>query len=149
MTATATRSPVAVQPAPIGPPRYSEQYVAGPQMPAAVRRDVDLVLTTWGLEHQAGDGLVLVSKLATFALVHSRSRTIRMVVTRTGASTVRVEVTVSSPVAPQAVAPFPGAYSGAGRWLGLISALAAPWGSEGVGGDKRVWVDLDMPGGPS
>lgn len=148
MTATATRSLVTVQPAPIGPPRYSEQYVAGPQMPAAVRRDVGLVLTTWGWGHLAGDGLVLVSELATYALVHSRSLTIGMVVTRTGASTVRVVVTVSSPVASQAVAPLPGACSEAGRRLGLIG-VAAAWGSEDVGGAKRVWVDLDMLGGLS
>ncbi|HET9060261.1 MAG TPA: ATP-binding protein [Acidimicrobiales bacterium] len=114
----------------------------------AARHFVADVLATWGLV--CDDLPLLVSELATNAVLHARSDFEVSVSHRSGR--VRVEVFDQNTRLPSfAVAP-PDAYSG--RGLMLLRELATAWGVEShsdVG--KTIWFELElnamagMPGG--
>lgn len=117
----------------------SAEFPAEPDAPGAARHFVADALFTWGL---AGDLLedakLLVTELATNAVVHARSPF--SVVARTEDSRVRVSVRDASTVAPKLCDDGPSAPSG--RGILLVSALSADWGVEVTADGKTVWAEL-------
>jgi anti-sigma regulatory factor (Ser/Thr protein kinase) len=107
---------------------------------ASARHFVAAVLDSWGLD--AGDLPLLVSELATNAVLHARSDFEVAIQRSTGL--VRVEVFDQNTRLPSfAVAP-PDAYSG--RGLLLLRELASAWGVEShsdVG--KTIWFEVPLP----
>jgi len=105
------------------------------------RRFVRSVLEGWGLD--SGDLPLLVSELATNAVLHARSDfevTVIKLPTR-----LRVEVFDQNTRLPSfAVAP-PDAYSG--RGLQLLQGLAGAWGVEShPDSGKTIWFEVPLPG---
>jgi len=90
--------------------------------------------------------VLLVSELATNAVVHATSDFAVTVVYPTRAGRVRVEVVDSVPGRPASLQPPPTAPHG--RGLLLVASLAEEWGVEGVAGSragKTVWFELAPP----
>lgn len=119
---------------------HSRNFSPEPSEVSAARHFVASVLEGWGLDPD--DLPLLVSELATNAVLHARSE-FAVVVVR--ASThVRVEVFDQNTRLPSfAVAP-PDAYSG--RGLLLLRELATAWGVEShseVG--KTIWFEVPLP----
>lgn len=106
----------------------------------AARRFVVEVLSSSGLAPVADDAGLVVSELASNAVLHARSA-FDVVVQRIDAG-VRVSVRDASTTMPVLVAPSASAMSG--RGLALVERLVARWGagpSRGAG--KSVWFEID------
>ena len=90
---------------------------------------------------------LLVSELATNAIVHATSDFSVTVLYPTPAGRVRVEVVDSVPGAPSPLHPPPTAPHG--RGLLLVASLAEEWGVDGAGSPegKTVWFELAPPDG--
>ena len=85
---------------------------------------------------------LLVSELATNAVVHASSDFAVTVVYPTSSGRVRVEVVDGVPGQPMPLRPPPTAPHG--RGLLLVSSLAQKWGVEGAGrrAGKTIWFEL-------
>jgi anti-sigma regulatory factor (Ser/Thr protein kinase) len=85
---------------------------------------------------------LLVSELATNAVVHASSDFAVTVVYPTSSGRVRVEVVDGVPGQPMPLQPPPTAPHG--RGLLLVSSLAQKWGVEGAGrrAGKTIWFEL-------
>jgi anti-sigma regulatory factor (Ser/Thr protein kinase) len=82
--------------------------------------------------------LLVVSELATNAVLHARTP---FVVRMTGGGgSVRVAVFDTSAGHPEPGAPDPTAVTG--RGLGIVEALASRWGVESAADGKWVWAEL-------
>jgi serine phosphatase RsbU (regulator of sigma subunit)/anti-sigma regulatory factor (Ser/Thr protein kinase) len=113
---------------------------------AAARRHIRRLILDWHADELLDDVLVLVSELATNAVVHAGTAF------EVGAAYlgdgIRVEVRDSYPARglPAVLArPEPGQPSG--RGLLLCAALSSAWGVEYTPTVKTVWCRLDLPGG--
>jgi anti-sigma regulatory factor (Ser/Thr protein kinase) len=94
------------------------------------------VLDAWQLE--GDDAGLLVSELATNAVVHGRSHyTVRVQLL---GDLVRVEAADDNPRQPTVSAVSPGSISGLGLWV--VSRLAKHWGSRPAGDGKAVFFDI-------
>lgn len=115
------------------------EFAAEPSSVRDVRRLVRDVLERW--EHASCDTAeLLVSELATNAVIHARSR-YTVSVRRLSGDGIRVEVADASPATP--VRRHYSETSGTGRGLGLVEDLAASWGIDRTPAGKRVWFVLD------
>ncbi|WP_435060127.1 ATP-binding protein [Streptomyces sp. bgisy060] len=129
-------------PEPVGPPSYRASYVTRDTAPGKARRGVVLALKTWGLEQLADTAELLVSELVTNTFVHTDSRTVGVVVTRTAETTVRIMV-LDTDRAEMSVPTCPSGDEESGRGLFLVAALADRWDIERVSTGKRIWCELD------
>jgi anti-sigma regulatory factor (Ser/Thr protein kinase) len=113
-----------------------------PGVPASVpaaRRFVRDTLATWGLDLLVDAAALVVSELATNAVLHARSElTVRLLKDEGGS--LRLEVLDRSPrqVAPR----HHSAGSATGRGLSIVRDLASDWGVDERAGGKTVWVQL-------
>ncbi|MBV9023727.1 MAG: ATP-binding protein [Streptomycetaceae bacterium] len=108
-------------------------------VPAAARRFVREAAQEWQLPSAQADDLVLiVSELATNALIHTRTSTVTVVVACLPGAVV-VSVTDRGPHKPLAV---PAADNRAehGRGLHIVDALSQRWGHARTGTGTRVWA---------
>ena len=96
-------------------------------------------LAEWGMDDLVGDGLVVVSELATNAVLHARTsfelrlsshpRSFRIAVVDSGPGT-------PEPLAPSGVRP-------SGRGLQIVDSMSTAWGVSGLAeGTKLVWAEL-------
>ncbi|MHB8691918.1 MAG: ATP-binding protein [Solirubrobacteraceae bacterium] len=115
------------------------EFPAQTNSPWSARRFVALTLRGWG---HAGslldDAQLLVTELATNAVVHARSPF--SVVVWTDGAGVRVSVRDRSHVRPLMRDPGPLATSG--RGLRIVDALAVDWGVQPCTDGKTVWAEL-------
>jgi MEDS: MEthanogen/methylotroph, DcmR Sensory domain/Histidine kinase-like ATPase domain len=95
-------------------------------------------LRSWHLDHLCDDGSIVVSELATNAVLHAASDF--TVTLSLEGRTVRLSVVDESAQLPVVRTPSPTTISG--RGLVLVAALGARWGSEVVDDGKEVWVEL-------
>ncbi len=107
--------------------------------PADARRFVTESLTAWGLGDLADDAAIVITELATNAVLHARSD-FTVTVTRRGEAGARVAVRDASTLPPIPRRPAP--LDGSGRGLGMIEAIAVLWGVDLLPGGKVVWADL-------
>jgi hypothetical protein len=104
----------------------------------AARQFVLETLRWWGLDALCDDAAIVVSELATNAILHARSDfTVSLEV---DGDVVRLSVRDASARLPVVRDPTPTCTSG--RGLVLVAALGANWGTESVSDGKEVWVDL-------
>lgn len=105
------------------------------------RRFVTRTLVDAGHDEHVDAAALLVSELATNALLHAG--TVIDVRCRTGPGIVRVDVRDGS-----ALVPARRGYEGeatTGRGLEMVDALAARWGIEPDAGGKTMWFELGVP----
>jgi anti-sigma regulatory factor (Ser/Thr protein kinase) len=111
---------------------------AAASVPAA-RRFVRSTLQSWELDQLVEAAVLVVSELATNAVLHARSSfLVRLTVDHRGA--LRVEVVDASTKRPQRRPFTPG--STTGRGLSIVEDLVSDWGVEPVEGGKVVWVEI-------
>lgn len=128
----------------VGPQRYQERYAARLEAAAQARRDIVLVLETWGLPQLVDVAEQVVTELVANAVEHTDVATVGASITRTGKESARIVVTDTSRTRPTPGTPSPDDEHG--RGLLLVEALAHDWGSEPVHGGKRVWAELRADG---
>lgn len=126
---------------PTGHPGYSETLAREPESAATARRLTNAALCCWGLEELAEDGALIVTELVANAVQHARGKSIRVVVERTAARTVRVAVADFSQARPVVRAAGDGDEDG--RGLFVVAAFAADWGTDERRWGKIVWADLE------
>ena len=122
--------------------RLMRARLALPPVPASAaraRQFVDDTLRGWGCDGFVDVARLLVSELATNAVLHARTdMTLVVAVTR---GELRVEVHDGS-VAPPVQRNYEDEAM-TGRGLGLLEQMADRWGVEHGGDGKAVWFELD------
>ncbi len=120
--------------------RSSETFEPEPATVAGARQFVSSVLQEWGLP--AGDVPLLVSELATNAVLHARSEF--SVTVWAMRRHVRVEVTDGNSRVPVVSAVPLDAHSG--RGLLLLQSLASAWGVDRTNDTgKTIWFEVPVP----
>ncbi|GCD44511.1 ATP-binding protein [Streptomyces paromomycinus] len=108
------------------------------------RRRAARLVAEWGQVEAAGDAALIVSELATNALLHGTLRgrlfRVRLVMS---ATTLRVEV--SDPRGERVPRKRRGVASTSGHGLVLVHGLADRWGSEPRTVGKTVWAEVELP----
>jgi anti-sigma regulatory factor (Ser/Thr protein kinase) len=106
---------------------------------APVRAFVDAALERWECTELAPEAAVVVSELATNAILHARATVFDVSV---GLTTVGVRISVHdrSPVEP--AARRYASHAAGGRGLHLVGALSAQWGVDRLPSRKTVWAEL-------
>jgi len=117
-----------------------ERFSADLLAPRQARRFVIGVLERWGVAHLVDDAALVVSELATNAVMHAASHF--TVGVKAGDDAVRISVTDYQPARPVASQPPP--MSESGRGLSLVASLARGWGTHSVAGGKVVWAELAL-----
>jgi len=127
------------------PPPPREARTILPPRPAsarAARRFLAAVLTAWRMpELLGGDAALLLSELATNAILHAESPF--SVIVRYDGRHLRVEVGDGSRERPHVRAAAPDLPGGHG--LRMIDTVARRWGVLLTGRGKRVWFELPAP----
>jgi anti-sigma regulatory factor (Ser/Thr protein kinase) len=111
--------------------------------PRDARRFIVETLERWGREDLLDDAALVVTELATNAVVHARSDFI--VALSSDGGRVRVEVRDANPAVP-IVRDTAGTTGTSGRGLLLIAALADRWGTQLTGDGKIVWAEFRRGG---
>ena len=119
---------------------------ADPSSVGEARRFVTRVLTGWGLTDAVDVVTLLVSELATNAVLHAR--TAYAVVVSTDRDDVTVEVHDGSAIAPKKRQNSTSAATG--RGMAMVDRLAGSWGSRPApkGFAKTVWFTVPAAGAP-
>jgi anti-sigma regulatory factor (Ser/Thr protein kinase) len=115
---------------------------------AACRHFVGLHLLEHGLGSMVDDAQLVVSELATNAVVHARTP---FVVVLSGVEgSVRLAVSDESSTVPSQATPDACALEDeTGRGLWLVRHLSQDWGvTATASGDKTVWASFDLPSSP-
>ena len=108
-------------------------------VPAARRFTTDAIIDL-GAEESAGEAQLLVSELATNAVIHARSP-IRLTVLREG-DCLRVEVRDDDPQVPRIPERMPPVSATGGRGILLVDAMATDWGVNSNEKGKTIWFEL-------
>jgi anti-sigma regulatory factor (Ser/Thr protein kinase) len=118
------------------------QLPAEPASISQARRFVRGAVESLGAEAAVDDAVLLISELATNALLHARSP-FTIEVTRSH-DRVRICIVDGSPLAPK-VRSY-GDDATTGRGLQLVQSLSAAWGVQPRRPGKTVWVELLVDG---
>jgi MEDS: MEthanogen/methylotroph, DcmR Sensory domain len=110
--------------------------------PRAARRFVLEMLAPWREEQLAADAALVVTELATNAVLHAGSAfSVSLALSE---NALRISVGDTGPVGP------PGGNAGLpaapGHGLGVIAAMATRWGFETLASGKAVWAELALAG---
>ena len=100
------------------------------------------MLEPWRGEQLAADTALVVTELATNAVVHAGSA-FSVSLTLSGGA-IRISVGDTLPLGPRGADQELAAAPGHG--LGVVAAMATRWGVETVPGGKAVWAELPLPG---
>lgn len=125
---------------PTGCPGYSQTLTREPGSVGKARCLVRVTLAAWHLDDLADDGMLIVSELASNAVRHARSPSIRVTITRPEPVRVRIGVVDKSRCLPKLREPHEEAETG--RGLALVQTLATDWGVDQLPWGKRVWAEL-------
>jgi anti-sigma regulatory factor (Ser/Thr protein kinase) len=116
----------------------TRSFPGGSSAIGEARHFVAQTLCSWGLGQLVDDASIIVSELATNAIMHARSDF--AVSLSSHGDAVRVSVRDRSPVMPVRRNPLPATISG--RGLRMVTALTRRWGTEVVGNGKVIWAEL-------
>lgn len=123
------------------PVTASRSFDASRDAPFRARCFVHDTLCGWHGEALLDDAVLLVSELATNALIHGRTGfTVRL---HRDGSQLRISVRDGDVIHPRSSSR--GELATSGRGLGLIAAISRNWGSVPIRGGKTVWAVLDGP----
>jgi anti-sigma regulatory factor (Ser/Thr protein kinase) len=117
----------------------SDVFVALPDAVVAARRFVRGALTSWGEGHLVGDGELIVSELATNAVIHGGSPFRASI--EWSPRVVRIAVEDAGPGFPHSHLASHDAPSG--RGVAIVEALSSRWGCDRVDGGKVSWAELE------
>jgi hypothetical protein len=106
--------------------------------PRDARQFVASTLRSWNRDGMVDDAALVITELATNAVLHARSDF--MVTITRGVGFVRIAVIDTSTATPRPGSPAPGAASG--RGLILVAALASRWGHDRFDAGKLVWAEF-------
>lgn len=121
-----------------GQPTVNIHLPADSSSPARARSFVEAHLQASGLPDLADVGVLLVSELATNAILHAGTPfDVELTATPQG---LRARVTDESDTTP--VTRAPSTVAEGGRGLFLVAALASRWGVEANPSGKSVWFEL-------
>lgn len=126
--------------------RAVQSFPGEPAAVASARDYVRAVLGRWGLAPLAPLAILLVSELATNAVVHAGTG-FEVRVYRSGPDGILVELSDGSPLLP--VRSEPPQWATGGRGLLIVDTLAARAGIDARTPGKVVWFELHGPDGPS
>lgn len=130
-------------PCPPSPAPATRDFDGSPDSPRLARAFVAGVLAGWGETRLSGDAALVVSELATNAVLHARSAF--SVAVEATPTSVRLSVRDRSAAPP---APRETVHElASGRGLALVSALADAWGVETAPEGKVVWALMRRDGG--
>jgi hypothetical protein len=107
--------------------------------PADARRFVTDTLIAWSRTDLVDDAAVIITELATNAVLHARTGFTVTISCRLDGS-IRVAVRDASLLPPRLRQPAP--FEGSGRGLGLVAAIATGWGTDVLADGKVVWAQL-------
>jgi len=124
--------------APVTPEPYEMLADTVPASVARIRRFTAEACRTTAPAVDADTVALLVSEVATNALVHGRGR-VRVRVRKTLAG-LRVEVHDGNPVLPSRRRATP--MDEGGRGIALVEALSSGWGAESTADGKNVWFEV-------
>jgi hypothetical protein len=113
--------------------------------PADARRFVTETLVAWSRTDLIDDAAVIITELATNAVLHARTRFTVTVARRPGGA-IRLSVRDASLAPPRLRRPAP--FEGSGRGLGLVAAIATGWGTDVLPDGKVVWAQLPSAPAP-
>jgi anti-sigma regulatory factor (Ser/Thr protein kinase) len=117
-------------------------FAPAPDAPRAARHFVLETLQAWGDDALLDDAAVIVTELATNAVLHTRRGfTVNV---SSSANAVRIAVHDASSTRPERREPELLATSG--RGLGIVATLADQWDVESIDAGKSVWAELRRPG---
>jgi len=108
--------------------------------PRKARRLLEQTLNAWGLSALIPDASLVVSELATNAIVHAGTY-LEVTLTREPAA-LRVAVADGGPPLPEGHPAPPRPIATSGRGLYIIQSIAQRWGSDPTPNGKRVWAEL-------
>ena len=128
---------VATAPTPAGA-EATRGFIGTTQGPRLARRFVSETLQRWGLDDLLDDAALIVSELATNAVVHACSD-FTVALSRRGDG-VLIAVADSSVDSPQSR--YPGWMAAGGRGLRVVDTIASRTGYDLVDGGKVVWAEL-------
>ena len=107
--------------------------------PGQARHFVIDTLATWGCWALLDDAALVVTELATNAVLHARTE-FTVVVSRRPEGTIRIAVRDASLLRPRPRRA--NLLEGSGRGLRLVEALATRWGTDFLPDGKVLWADL-------
>ena len=122
--------------------RLEVTYEGTPGSVPEARSAVEQALAAWGLDELGWTAMLLVSELATNALLHGRTG-FTVVLAALPGGALRLEVSDGSRGVPRARRY--GEEATTGRGLRLVQDLADAWGVERTDDGKTVWVELAAP----
>ncbi|HYH51863.1 MAG TPA: MEDS domain-containing protein [Acidimicrobiia bacterium] len=125
---------------PAGVPDEAERtFAANGRGPTDARRFVGEVLVGWDHPGLTDDAAVIVTELATNAVLHARTE-FTVTICRRPDGAIRVAVRDASLLPPRQRQAAP--LDGSGRGLRLVEAMSAAWGAEPLADGKVIWADL-------
>lgn len=119
--------------APVAPAKAARSFEKSDLAPREARHFVVDTLQQWGEAALAYDAAMVVTELATNAVVHARTG-FTVTVSR-AAEVIRITVRDGQPAAAALVPE-------AGHGLGLVAAVARHWAAEPVPDGKQVWAEV-------
>ena len=122
--------------------QFTQEFAPAAASVSEARRFVRGALEGWSVE-LAYDASLLVSELATNAVIHAQTGYRVTVILRSGV--VRVEVADSSRVAARRC--HYGETSATGRGLGMVEELSSTWGVKTRDAGKTIWFELTREAG--
>jgi anti-sigma regulatory factor (Ser/Thr protein kinase) len=128
---------IAAAPMPAGA-EATRGFIGTSQGPRLARRFVAETFQRWGLSDVADDAVLIVSELATNAVVHANSDF--TVALSRGGDGVRIAVADSNGDPPHPR--YPGWMAPGGRGLRVVDTIASRTGHDLVDGGKVVWAEL-------
>lgn len=132
---------VLISPSSAGAPICSESLPRHPASAGVARRMVRAALDAWHLPALVDEATLVVTELVANAADHARGSSIRVTVTRTGRSRVRIAVVDKDRRHPE-IRPAT-SDDERGRGLRLVDAVSEVWGVDPLRWGKRVWAELD------
>lgn len=133
---------------PTGPQGYKGKYNGTPVSATQARHDVEMILSTWHMEHLREPAAQIIAELMANAVSHCHTAPVALEMLRTSQG-VRICVVDSCHKAP---APRDAAPTDEnGRGMLIIAAFASRWDWEFIHSGrrkntigKRVWADIDL-----
>jgi anti-sigma regulatory factor (Ser/Thr protein kinase) len=113
-------------------------FTADSDAPRGARRFVVETCQLWGEHNLVDDAAIVVTELATNAVVHAHSELV--VAVSLIEEGLRLAVRDSSQIPPEPRHPPLTAFRG--RGLEIVAAIASKWGAEANGDGKVVWAEL-------
>ena len=124
----------------VGPPSaLARTFAWSGAGPAEARRFVTDTLVAWSRTDLVDDAAVIITELATNAVLHARTGFTVTISCRVDGA-IRVSVRDASLLPPRLRRPA--LFDGSGRGLALVAAIATGWGIDVLADGKVVWAQL-------